>query len=377
MKPLPHQVEKSLEVYNILQDKGIVYLAGAVRSGKTLTVILAAEKTKAKNILVLTKKAAISGWHKFDDNMTKNYHITNYEQAHKLLDKSFDLVIVDESHANGQVGKPSLRVKNIRKLAYDLPVILMSGTPHIETKASLYHQMCITKYSPFYRYPNFYRFFDQFGIITTQWMGGVQRKVYKTTRPELDAVIDPYFVTMTQADAGIEHTSQEQVHYIDLSEGTKEIYNKLMRDRIAVIDGERVVCDTDMKLRMTLHQLETGEEKFKYIEDHFPTGKVGVMSHFITERTALAKRLPYVEVYSSNKHKEGVDLSHLDHFIILSGDYSGAGHAQRIERNVNINNTKAAVVHHLLVKDGISDQVFKAVSNKRDFNNKTFKKVRI
>jgi len=371
MKPLKHQIEKSEEVYSKFVRFGIVYLAGQVRSGKTLTAILVANRSDAKKVLVLTKKAAIPGWNLFKDNMTKTFVVTNYEQINRV-DSDFDLVILDEAHNLGCVGKPSQRVKDIRKKCYNKQLILLSGTPSAETKASLYHQMCISKHSPFDEFKNFYKWFAKYGIPTEQWIASRRINLYNLTKKELDAVIEPYFVVMTQEDAGITTKSEDVVHYVKLNQTTKERYNQLLKTGVL---GD-IVCDSIMKLRMTLHQLETGEEKFEYINSNF-NGKVAVMSHFIDERERLAKFCQHVDIYSSNRHAEGVDLSRYDHFVILSGDYSGSKFIQRRERNVNINNTKVAIVHHLLVKNAISEQVYLSVSSKKDFNNQVFERIEL
>ncbi len=373
MKPLPHQLEKSQECYDVLRSKGLVYLAGEVRSGKTLTAILTAEMIELSRVLVFTKKAAIPGWNKFVEFMNKDYTITNYEQASKLNKNDYDLVIIDEAHNLGSVGKPSKRVKEIRALALDKPVILMSGTPHAETKASLYHQCCVTKHSPFRNFKNFYKFFDVFGIIDIKYIAGRQLKEYKRTKPEIDIYMEDYWVILTQQDAGIEIEQDDVVHYVELDKVTTGLYNTLLKDQIAVIDGEEVICDSDMKLRVTLHQIEFCQSTIDFIRKTF-TGKVALMAHFKKQQDLLAKEFPEFSVYSSNKHKEGVDLSQYDHFIIVSSDYSGAGFLQRRQRNVNVNNTQATQVHHILVKGGISEQVYKAVSNKKDFNNKVFQR---
>ncbi len=370
MEPLAHQRQKAQECLMILKKRGLVYLAGEVRSGKTLTAILTAEATKAFHILVLTKKAAIPGWIKFQDNMTKDWMVINYEQVSKLEGK-YDLVIIDEAHNLGQVGKPSKRVKEIRKLAYNIPVILMSGTPHAETKASMYHQMCITKYSPFDKYKNFYKFFEIFGIKEQKWIAGRMITEYKKTLPELDPYIETYIVKMTQADAGIEVEQQEVLHYITLDDDTKHKYNELVKHQVY----EDIVCDSDMSLRMTLHQLEFCYNHVKYISDNFK-GKVALMAHFKEQQKFLEKTFPEFDIFSSNKHKEGVSLKEYDHFVIVSSDYSGAGFLQRRERNVDINNTEATKVHHLLVKGGISESVYDTVSQKKDYNNAVFKKTR-
>ncbi len=98
MKPYVHQEELSNQALDILRENMIVYLAMEERTGKTLTAILVAEKSAAKNILVITKKKALKGWEEtlaaFDHS--KNYTVTNYHQAHKLTNK-YDLVLLDEN----------------------------------------------------------------------------------------------------------------------------------------------------------------------------------------------------------------------------------------------------------------------------------------
>ena len=44
----------------------------------------------------------------------------------------------------------------------------------------------------------------------------------------------------------------------------------------------------------------------------------------------------------------------------------------RRDRIVNITGSNTTVVNHILVKGAISDQVYKKVSKKEDFNNSTY-----
>ena len=52
----PHQIDKSNELVNVLKQYNICYLAGEVRSGKTLTALNTAELFGAEQVLVITKK---------------------------------------------------------------------------------------------------------------------------------------------------------------------------------------------------------------------------------------------------------------------------------------------------------------------------------
>jgi len=114
-------------------------------------------------------------------------------------------------------------------------------------------------------------------------------------------------------------------------------------------------------------------EKIDYIKEFFgDTESIGIMSHYINERELLKKYFKHAKIYSSNASAEGVDLSHLEHFIIISSDYSGSKFIQRRERIVNINGSNTLIVNHILVRNAISDQVFQAVSKKMDFNNSCY-----
>jgi len=406
MKPFLHQIEKAEACWNILKVKGYVYLAGKPRSGKTLTSLLIAEKsTKIKSILILTKKNAIPGWNKFIDDvelgLQHEYYVTNYEQAHKLNKDDYDLVIIDESHNLGTLAKPSQRIKTIRTLCWNLPHIHLSGTAIVESPNGIYHQMCISKYKPF-RHKNFYDFHREFGKPYYIKAAGREIQQYdKANLEKLMPIIDSFTVYMTQEDAGIDSNVQavDKVHYVELDDITKSLYNTLVQDnivdvwlgslginRLISLPSLKLVCDTTMKLRTTLHMLESGVvkiddyyielgnlEKINYVKKTFGDTKgVGIMCHFVGERKLLERHFKNASIYSSSSHAEGVDLSHLESFVIMSSDYSGSKFIQRRDRVVNVNGSKSTTVHHILVKNGISEQVYKKVSKKEDFNNSTY-----
>ena len=403
IKPLPHQPVYAEKCWQILKETGYVYLAGKPRSGKTYTAILVAEKSdKINSVLVLTKKNAISGWHKFTVNnpgIKHKYYVTNYEQAHKLNSKDYDLVIIDESHNLGTLGRPSKRIQVIRKLCYNMPHIHLSGTAIVESPNGIFHQMFISKYTPF-KFRNFYDFFRFYG--KPYYIKAMGREIAQYDRADLLRLmpeIDEFTVYMTQEDAGIDKSLQavDKVHYIALNDNTKTLYNELQKHQIVRIEGGMfnaeysyetydLVCDSTMKLRTSLHMIEGGvakvddeyidlgnREKIDYIKKEFGDEEdIGIMCHFIGERKILAKEFKKAKIYSSNAHAEGVDLSHLKHFIIYSSDYSGAKFIQRRDRIINTNGSNTLIVNHLLVKGAISEQVYKRVSKKEDFNNSTY-----
>ena len=276
----------------------------------------------------------------------------------------------------------------IRKLCYNLPHIHLSGTAIVESPMSIYHQMFISKYNPFKEFKNFYDFHRTYGIPTILHFGGREVKDYSVAKSELLDKINEFTIYMTQEDANIDSSLQARdvLHYIKLEDKTKELYNKLQKDRILKIGDKLLVADTTMKLRTSLHMIESGvakiddeyiflgnTEKIDYIKKTFGDNEdTGIMCHFVGERMLLKKYFKKAKIYSSSSHAEGVDLSYLKHFVILSSDYSGAKFIQRRERIVNISGSNTLKVNHILVKNAISDQVYSITSKKMDFNNSTY-----
>ena len=281
IKAYSHQEKFATLCWDILKEKGYVYLAGKPRSGKTYTSILVAEKSdKISSVLVLTKKAAISGWHKFiDGNLALNhrYHVTNYEQVGslkqvknkwvynlKLNPEDYDLVIIDESHNLGTLAKPSKRIRVIQKLCANMPHIHLSGTAIVESPNGIYHQMTISKYRPF-PHKNFYDFFREYGVPHYIKAQGREIQQYDKAKDTLMPKINEFTVYMTQEHAGIDKSVQavDKVHYVELEDSTKDLYNKLQEDMVIELEDEdgntaTIICDTVMRLRVVLHQIEGG-----------------------------------------------------------------------------------------------------------------------
>lgn len=101
MKLYPHQEIAVSKGSEILKQYHLLYLAGEVRTGKTFTSLSIANNLNYSNVLVVTRKKAISSIEKDIATLSPAYQSTviNYESVHKLTDpKSFDLVILDEVH---------------------------------------------------------------------------------------------------------------------------------------------------------------------------------------------------------------------------------------------------------------------------------------
>lgn len=397
MKPYEHQHKISNEAYEILKSNGLVYLAMEERTGKTLTSILVAEMSKASSILVITKKKALDGW---DDTLskyptTKGYTCINYESIHKLEKTNYDLIIIDEAHANlsayPKVGKIW---KNVYKLTKDKPIIFLSATPSAQTFSQLYHQLKLSSWSPWLKYKNFYEWHRVYGIEKIIYLGGRQVKQYNECKSEAFEEVKHLFISYTRKELGFEHEPNDILHYIELSEETKKLYRELEKD--SYIEEFEYAADTPMKLMLGLHQLEggtlkhdehmdktndklwdlSGTEKILYIKENFgDVSSVVIFYHYKHEETKLKNYFTNARILQATSFAEGVDLSMYKTLIIYSMDFSTARYTQRRARQCNMQRGEPIDVHFLLVKGGISEQVYETVAvNKSNFVNKYFEK---
>jgi hypothetical protein len=382
MVPYSYQEQLSHDALEILRAHGIVYLAMEERTGKTLTAILACEKSSVSRVLVITKKKALAGWQETLNAFPhmKQYTVTNYHQAKKFLDPSiFDLIILDESH-NYISGFPKVSKlwKDIANLTEEKPIIYISATPYAQGPHLLYHQFALSTWSPWRKYSNAYSWFRTYGLPNTIWLNSRQVEQYnKVKNSEVLLCCEHLFITKTRKELDFMQEPVDSLHYIQLSEKTKELYNRLQKDRI--LEELDLVADTVMKLRVSLHMLEGGvakidgvnrvlanEEKIDYIKaiwgDH---SDLVIMYNYISEGVKLKEQFTKAVILQATSFAEGVDLSHIRNLVIYSQDFSTARHTQRRARQANKNRTDPITVHYILVKDAISDQVYNTVTEKK------------
>ena len=183
---------------------------------------------------------------------------------------------------------------------------------------------------------------------------------------------------------------RNELHYISLTDKTRLVYNQLLKDGIINLNGHLLMCDTVSKLRVSLHMLEGGvakiddktylqlgnTEKIDYIKAMWgDSSDVVIMYNYIAEGDKLAKHFKNAEILQSTSYAEGVDLSGYKHLVIYSQDFSTARHTQRRARQANKARKDPIKVHFLLVKDGLSDQVYDCVSrNKVNYVDSLFER---
>jgi len=391
MIPYEHQVHLAKKARGILATHMLVYLAMEERTGKTLTAILICEDIKVENILVITKKKALSGW---DETLAafkhkKNYTVVNYHQAKKLDKTKFNLVILDEAHSYiSAFPKRSAMWKSIKVLTKGRPLIYLSATPYAQGPQLLFNQLALSDWSPFSKWTSPYSWFRDYGVPDPIYLSGRSVETYKKVKvDEVLRCCNHLFVRATRKALQFKHEPVDKKHYITLAEPTREAYNLLMKHKVMELNGEELICDTPIKLRTSLHMLEGGvakvdstymvlgnTEKIDYIKATWgDCPSIVIMYNYIAELTKLKQHFKHALLLQATSFAEGVDLSGHDKLVIYSQDFSTARHSQRRARQANKKRDTPITVHFLLVHKAISDQVYETVSvNKTNFVDSVF-----
>ncbi len=403
-----YQEQISADAARLLHLHKIVYLSMEVRTGKTTTALAAAGKYGATSVLFLTKKKAISSITDDYDKLNPAFKLicTNYEQVYNLsASYEFDLVILDEAHGLGQYPTPAERVKELRKLCVDKPIIYLSGTPTPESYSQLYHQFYISSFSPFKEYATFYKWAAAFVTVKKRYFYNREINDYSSAdRSKIDQLTSHLFISYTQEEAGFSQEVKEEIIKIRMAPGTYKLAEYLKSKRVYVgKDGQEVLADTEVKLMNKLHQIYSGSvidelknatcfdhSKAAFIKQHFAGKKIGIFYKFTAEKLMLVwafgndrltenpqefntrEDLTFISQIQSGR--EGVNLKTADCLVFFNIDYSAVSYWQARARLQDKNRIKEAIIYWIFSENGIEEKIYKAVLDKKDYTLSHFKK---
>lgn len=401
MKLRDYQIENSIKAVEILTNYNIVYLSMEVRTGKTVTSLEVAKLYGAKNVLFLTKKKAIKSILNDYNNFGYIFNLTvlNNESLH-LNSGNYDLIISDEHHRCGTYPKPNKVTKLIKERYSNLPMIFLSGTPHPESYSQIYHQFWISNYSPFKAWTNFYKFAQVFVNIKQKHFGYAKINDYSDCKyDKIKPIIDSYFVTYTQQQAGFTSEVKENILRVKMSDYTYSLIKRLEKDKLIQGKEELLLGDTAVKLMSKTHQLYSGTVKFEsgktmtidnskavFIKDKFKD-KIAIFYKFQAEYDTLK------EVYkdeltndledfnNSNKSialqivsgREGISLSNAKYLVYYNIDFSALSYWQSRDRLTTMDRLTNEVFW-IFSENGIEDKIYKSVVNKKNYTLNVFKK---
>ena len=399
-----YQVDIIKKGTSVIGEKKFVYLSMEVRTGKTLTSLGILNNIDVKTVLFITKKKAIDSI--YDDykllDPKFSLLVVNYESLHKVDQKGWDAIVCDEAHSMGAFPKPSKRAKQVKELIIkNNPfVIFLSGTPTPESFSQMYHQVYGLIQSPFSNYTNFYKFAKNYVVPKTRRIGGFIVNDYSTGKQSILDEMKPYSISYTQKEAGFKSKINEEVLYVNPPTMITDLCNKLKKDLVVEGRDNVILADTGVKLMQKLHQMYSGTVKFEsgssmvldtfkaqYIYDNFCTQKIGIFYKFKEELNALKK------VYGDNictdlstfettdksialqivSGREGISLKKADILLYYNIDFSATSYWQSRDRMTTKDRPENKVVW-IFTKGGIEPDIYKAVSKKKDYTLKHFKR---
>ena len=397
------------EGYDKMLRLNMIYLSMEVRTGKTLTALSLADKfTNTKGVLFVTKKKAIASIENDYNLLNPGYEITviNYESLHKI-EGDFDIIIIDEAHSVGTYPKPSKRYKDLKVIVSRhvyTKIIFLSGTPSPESYSQLFHQFrLLDRFSPFRDYVNFYKWAKVYVNVELKNLGYAKVNDYSgAKKDEIMKVLDKYFISYTQSEAGFNQRVNEHVIEVKMKPITYNLVKKLKKDLLIEGKDEVVLADTSVKLQQKIHQLCSGTVKFesgnsaiiddskaKFIKDKFKGKKIAIF-YIFKEEFNLLKRVftnwtdspedfnksdNLVFLGQIRSSREGVNLSSADALIYYNIEFSALSYIQGKDRMTSKERTKDNNVYFIFSKGGIEKHIYKRVSNKLDFTNSYFKKI--
>jgi len=394
----PYQKDFSIQGLEILNKYKILILNLEVRTGKSHIALDIGKNYK--NVLFVTKKKAIQSI--LDDYKTANHTfditVTNYENLHKI-EGIFDLVIADESNEKiSAYPKPTLNAKRVKTFVSN-DLILLTGTLLPESNSQIFHQLWVSKFSPFKRFKNFYAFHKELGIPKILYTSYGEAKDYSDVPfNKLTPYINQLKISFTQKESGFTAEINEVIHNVKMKQSTNDLIIRLKKDLIVEGKTETILADTGVKLMSKIHQLASGSVKFEsgnsqvidttkidYIKNKFKGQKIAIYYKFKSELDMikgyfdLAKDIDEFDTtdkciaFQFVSGRSGIKLDKADCIVALNIDYSATTYFQFRARMIT-SETKQCDLHWIFSDIGFEKKVYQSVMNKKQYTLNTFKK---
>ena len=406
--PRDYQESLSDKASSILNRLKIVALIMEVRTGKTITSFLTAEKSKCKKVLFITKKKVIESNTILNDyNLVNPYfELTqiNYESVHKVKG-NFDLFIIDESHSLGAFPKPSIRTKRIKELIGKSKLILLSGTITPESWSQIYHQFWISDFTPFVE-KSFYQWAKNYVNVTQKFVahGNKANDYSKANENLIRQKLSKYIVSFSQKEAGFSSSVKEHILYVRMKPTTYQLIRKIEKD--LVFEGKNggvILADTPVKKMQKIHQLFSGtikledgssatidDTKANFIKEKFANKKIAIFYKFKQElnllKTIFGSDLTtnLQEFKDTDKNialqfisgREGISLKEADCIVAYNIDFSATTYFQfkdRLTTKERLENK----LYWIFAEDGLEKQIYKTVLEKKSFTLNHYKQIAI
>jgi hypothetical protein len=382
-------------------------LSMEVRTGKTFTALMTAEKYGATHVLFITKKKAIKSITSDYNTLYPSYTMVtvNYESVHKIDTTDVDLVIIDESHSMGAFPKPSKRTKLIKSIVKSKPAILLSGTPTPESYSQIFHQFWISEHSPF-KETNFYKWANTYVNKKKVYLAyGKQANDYsEAIESKVLEVVEPYMLSFTQKQAGFTTEVAEEVLTVPMQPQTYQLIERLENDLVFTgKNGGVILCDTPVKLMQKVHQLFSGTVKLEdgssaiidnskavFIRNRFAGQKIGIFYKFKAELELLQavygeELCTDLDTFNTSDKsialqivsgREGISLRNAETLVFFNIDFSATSYFQAKDRLTTMER-KFNKVYWVFAKDGIEQKIYNTVLGKKNYTLKHYERSKL
>lgn len=397
-----HQKKAVKKGTQILSKFGMVYLAMEVRTGKTLTALSILQDINCRHALFITTKKAIGSILQDYQSLNPTYKLSviNYESVHKCNEK-YDAIVIDEAHKLGAFPKPSMRTVRIKNLVQSLPVIYLSGTPSPESYSQLFHQLWVSKWSPFKQYRSFYKWARDFVEVYQIKVNGMPVNQYdRADYTKIKEKINHLFVNVTQEEAKIEKFVDDVILPVRTPQLIIDLMAVLRKDKVTSYEGSDIVADTPAKMLQKMHQMSSGtikdengsvhiisDFKAQFIKENFEGYKIAILYKFIGEGVILKDLFPnwtddpqefnksedMTFIAQVSTAREGVNLSTADAIVMYNIDFSATSYWQSRDRMTNYFRKKDNRVYWIFGDKGIEGEVYRAVQKKKSFTVEYYK----
>lgn len=402
MKLRDYQIKDSEKGLSILLSEKMLYIMAEVRTGKTATSLAIARVFK--NVLFVTKKKAIPSILSDFEKLGYIYDldVINYESLHKLERNKYDVIIIDEAHRLGGFPKKPKALKELKKIKSDYHIFL-SGTPCPESWSQIYHQLNVSKHSPFNEYSTFYKWAKDYVEVSTKYIShGIKLNDYSnanitTIRKRINRIV----MTRTQLETGFKSNIVDKILTVKMKPITYKIADTLLKDNVIEGNTGVILADTSVKLQQKLHQIYSGTVKLEdgssvildttkaeYIKQYFKGKTIGIFYKYKKEEQLLKQifneeittditehRAKHINIMGQLQSiREGVNLSSCDALVFFNIDFSNVSYKQARDRMNGLNRLKNDV-YFVFSEGGIEEKIYKNVTiYKKKYDISAFKR---
>jgi hypothetical protein len=231
-------------------------------------------------------------------------------------------------------------------------------------------------------------------------INGLFMRDYSHGSEDILQAMKPYTIQYSQKDAGFVVQTIETVLKVRMSDLTYKLTANLRKDFVIEGKEEVILGDTPVKLMMKLHQMYSGTVKFEsgnsmiidtskadFIRSYFNGKKIGIFYKFIEELNVLKKVFgddltTELNVFEDTDKsialqivsgREGISLKQADCLVYFNIDFSATSYWQSRDRMTTKDRLKNDVFW-VFSEGGIEPMIYKAVTKKKDYTLRHFKR---